>query len=213
MPDHYESIFELPCSNVDAPLLVTVREYRRLTPLYRVQMSTSHYSSPCMSIDFLYFYTVRKCWRATFHYRGWVYRLPTPLYRAQISMLHSSLPPVSIDAPHFPTVRKCRRPTPRYLAWVSTPHNSISRTNIEAKHFVTVRREYWSNLLPHLVSLLLRKWGGKEAVIWSFGPVDESLLIRSSGVYLHVVLDSFEVILKTCRFVHRRPKLLTILEI
>ena len=33
-------------------------------------------------------------------------------------------------------------------------------------------------------------------VICSFGSMDESLFIRSSGVYLHVVLDSFEVVLK-----------------
>lgn len=48
-------------------------------------------------------------------------------------------------------------------------------------------------------------------VICSFGSMDESLFIRSNGVYLHVVLDSFEVVLKPCRLVHTRLKTKSIL--
>ena len=100
------------------------------------------------------------------------YRLPRPLYRAQISTLHSSLPRVSIDAPHFSTVRKCRRSTLRYRAWVSMPHNSLQRGNIYNKHLFTVRREYWSNLLPYLVSFLfkrMRRGGSGYLLFWLNG--------------------------------------------
>lgn len=176
-------------------------------------MSTPHFSLPRESIDARHLSTVRKCRCSTLRYGA-----------------------LSIDSPHLFTVHKCRRPTLRYRVRVSTPHTSLPCTNIDAPLSVTTH-EYrlptilycaqistLNTSLPCAVStevifcrilypFFFRKWGGEEAVICSFGPVDESLFIRSNSVYLHVVLDSFEVVLKPCRFVHTRLKTKSILEI
>ena len=79
----------LPCANMDAPLFVTVREYsfstvcKRLRPtfvtvreyrlptlLYRVQMSTPHFSLPCASTNSPHHSTLCKCRRSTFRYHA-----------------------------------------------------------------------------------------------------------------------------------------------
>ena len=109
-------------------------EYRLRTLLYRVRMSTPHFSLPRMSIVARHLSTVRKCRRYHSSLPCVKYRLSTPLYRAKMSTPNSTLPCVSIDSPDLSTVRKYRRSTLRY--------NSLQRANIYAKRLVTVRREY-----------------------------------------------------------------------
>ena len=91
-----------------------MREYRLPKPLYRLQMSTPHFSLPRVSIDARHLSTVRKCRCSTLRYGA-----------------------LSIDSPHLFTVHKCRRPTLRYRVRVSTPHTSLPCTNIDAPLSVT----------------------------------------------------------------------------
>ena len=124
-------------------------EYRLRTLLYRVRMSTPHFSLPRVSIDAQHLSTVRKCRRYHSPLPCVKYRLSTPLYRVQtstphfryrarVSTPHTSLPCSNVDAPLFVTVREYQLPTPLYPVQMSTLHFSLPRVSIDARHHSTV---------------------------------------------------------------------------